>query len=144
LRDAWGTAATAPEGRPRAVGSVVDGFGLEVQPLGLVDDLGGDGGEGGLVGARVVRAEHQFASGLEHHLAVRLRTAAVAAVVCREPGSFESQVHKPICSIAGCRRGSVHSRGSLGAQQRVSGTALAAAAGPVSGAARLNTRFDVL
>src|SRR5699024_6052087 len=39
------------------------------------------------------------------HLDVCLGAAAVAAVMCREPGSFESQVHGSICSIAEPGRG---------------------------------------
>ena len=63
-----------------------------METLGLVDDLGGDALQRILVRAGVVGAEHQFAACLEEHLDVRLSAAAVAAIVCREPGSFESEV----------------------------------------------------
>ena len=68
--------------------SVLDRLGLEVETLGLVDDLGGDALQRILVGARVVGAEHEFAACFEEHLDVRLSAAAVAAVVCREPGGL--------------------------------------------------------
>src|SRR5690606_30409248 len=70
--------------------SVLDGLRLEVEPLGLVDDLGGDALQSVLVGAGVVGAEHELAARLEQHLDVRLGAAAVAAVVGSEPGGFES------------------------------------------------------
>ena len=94
-----------------------------METLGLVDDLGGDPLQGVAVGAGVVGAEHELAAGLQEHLDVRLGAAAVAAIVGREPGGFESEVHAVICSTDPGADGSVHSPGSPGAQSPVSRTA---------------------
>src|SRR5699024_1770026 len=73
--------------------SVLDRLRLGVEAFGLVDDLSGDRLDGIAVGAGMVGAEHQLATGLQEHLDVRLCSAAVAAVVRGQPRGFESHVH---------------------------------------------------